>query len=144
MKKQDKYAGVDPGIVQIVRILAENGVETCQSCAASGPFGEGAGKQNGDSHSYPEPTVDFVGNFASGFYALQLALDYGLPVSELRRTWRMNSGEPEGPIWSMTFNLSKNNLTGWLAPGEKPYVKTHGKCGYGTMEPTDKERRKLR
>lgn len=52
--KRENYAGIDPGIRQIVRILAENGVETCQSCAAFGPFGEGSGKRNGDPHSYPK------------------------------------------------------------------------------------------
>jgi hypothetical protein len=126
-----RYAEIDPGIRQVVRILAENGVETCQSCAASGPFGEGSGKKNGDTHSYPEPTVDFIGSFASGFAALEIALSHALPVSELRRVWRMNNGEPEGPIWSMTFHLHPRDLVGWLAPDCKPYKKVHGKCWCG-------------
>lgn len=132
-KSNDKYGGIDPGIKQIVRILTGNGVETCQSCAGSGPFGEGSGKKLGDRHSYPEPTVDFEGNFAAGFLALVVAIDHGLPVSELRRVWRMHNGEPVGPLWSMTFCLSPNNLTGWLAPDAKPYEKVHGKCCCGTI-----------
>lgn len=129
----DNYAGIDPGIMQIVRILAENGVETCQSCASSGPFGERSGKQNGDAHSYPEPTVDFIGSFAAGFHALEVALTHGLPVRELRRVWRMHDGEPEGPIWSMTFDLNPSNLRGWLAPDAKPYEKVHTKCWCGSI-----------
>ena len=128
--KRDWYDGIDPGIKQIVRILKENGVETCQSCAASGPF-DGGGKREGDKHSYLEPTVDFIGNFASGLHALEVAMDHGLPVSELRRVWKIQRGEPEGPIWSMTFCLSAKNLTGWLAPEAKPYRKVHGKCWCG-------------
>jgi hypothetical protein len=130
-KKVDQYAGIDPGIRQIVRILSENGVETCQSCAASGPFGQGSGKDNGDAHSYSEPTVDFIGSLAAGFHALSVAMTHGLPVAELRRVWKMNNGEPEGPIWSMTFNLASEKLTGWLAKDSKVYKKVHGKCYCG-------------
>ena len=127
----EKYSGIDPGIKQIVRILAENGVETCQSCAASGPFGERAGKKNGDAHSYPEPTVEFQGSLAAGFHALEIAMTHGLPVGELRRVWSFQNGEPVGPIWAMTFNLGPRNLVGWLAPDAKPYEKVHGKCWCG-------------
>jgi hypothetical protein len=127
----DQYAGIDPGIVQIVRILAENGVETCQSCAASGPFGERSGKRNGDAHSYPEPTVEFLGNRAAGFHALEVAMNHGLPVSELRRVWSIQDGEPVGPHWAMIFCLSPGNLIGWLAPDAKPYHKAHGQCWCG-------------
>ena len=129
--KWDKYAGIDPGIKQIVRILKENGVETCQSCAASGPFGEGSGKRNGDAHSYPEPTVDFIGSQAAGFHALSVALTHDLPVVELRRVWHFKNGEPDGPIWSMIFDLSPHHLVGWLAKDAKPYKKKHGKCYCG-------------
>lgn len=122
-KRWDKYDGIDPGIRQIVRILAENGVETCQSCAASGPFGEGSGKRNGDAHSYPEPTVEFFGSIASGYHALEIALAHDLPVTELRRVWSIQDREPVGPHWAMTFDLSPHHLVGWLAPGAKPYRK---------------------
>ena len=131
MLKHDKYSGIDPGIRQIVRILAENGVETCQSCAATGPFGEGSGKRNGDAHSYPDPIVEFRGSPADGFHALHVAMAHGLPVAELRRVWSVQDGEPVGPHWAMTFALNPKTLTGWLAPDAKPYKKVHGKCWCG-------------
>lgn len=132
-RKWDEYAGIDPGIVQIVRILAENGIETCQSCAASGPFGEGSGKGNGNAHSYFEPIVEFRGSFAAGFRALEIALAHALPVMELRRTWSIQDREPTGPHWAMTFDLSPRHLTGWLAPEARPYRKVHAKCWCGAM-----------
>lgn len=122
-KKFDKYDGIDPGIVQIVRILAENGVETCQSCAGFGPFGKGSGHKDGDKHAYPEPTVDFMGDQYAGYHALSVALAHGLPVRELRRVWEIRDREPVGPLWSMTFDLSARNLVGWLSPGCRPYKK---------------------
>jgi hypothetical protein len=122
--KPNNYAGIDPGIMQIVRILAENGVETCQACAASGPFGPGSGKKLGDAHSYHVPTVDFVGSFAAGFQALSIALTHGLPAADLSRVWEMRDGEPNGPIWRMTFTL---------APDAKPYRKAHAKCWCGAV-----------
>ena len=131
MLKHEKYSGIDPGIRQIVRILAENGVETCQSCAATGPFGEGSGKRRGDAHSYPEPIVEFHGSPAAGFHALQVAMTHGLPVAELRRVWSIQDGEPVGPHWAMTFAFNPKTLTGWLAPDAKPYKKVHGKCWCG-------------
>lgn len=129
----DKYAGIDPGIKQIVRILAENGVETCQSCAASGPFGEGSGKRKGDAHSYPEPTVEFLGGREAGFHALAVAMTHALPASELRRVYSIQNGEPVGPHWAMTFDLSAARMTGWLAPDAKPYEKAHGPCFCGAQ-----------
>jgi hypothetical protein len=133
MSKPDAYAGIDPGIVQVVRILAENGVETCQSCAASGPFGKDSGKTEGDAHSYPEPTVEFRGGAAAGWHALNVAITHGLPVHELRRVWSIEEGVPVGPHWVMTFALNPHTLVGWLAPDAKPYVKTHGQCWCGAL-----------
>jgi hypothetical protein len=131
--KSDKYDGIDPGIRQIVRILTENGVETVQSCAASGPFGKDSGKMRGAPHAYTEPTVEFRGGPAAGFHALEVAVTHGLPVAELRRVWSMQDGEPVGPHWAMTFYLTPQHLTGWLAPDAKPYKKTHGKCWCGVL-----------
>lgn len=124
-ERRDWYERLDPGIRQIVRILAENGVDTCQSCAGSGPFGEQSGKRNGDAHSYIEPTVEFYGSASAGFAALSIAMQHRLPVVSLRRLWNIEDGEPVGPIWSMTFNLSPHELVGWLAPGCAPYEKMH-------------------
>lgn len=128
-----KYSGIDPGIRQIVIILAENGVETCQSCAASGPFGQRSGKRDGDAHAYAEPTVEFVGSRAAGLHALEIALTHALPVAELRRVWSIQDGEAVGPHWAMTFDLSPSNLVGWLAPDATPYQKVHSKCWCGVL-----------
>lgn len=120
---EEFYLELDPGIRQIVRILSGNGVETCQSCAASGPHGTRSGYPAGlGPHSYPDPTVEFTGSYADGFRALSIALAHGLPVSELRRVWNVTrQGEPSGPIWALIFCLHPNNLLGWLAPDAETY-----------------------
>jgi hypothetical protein len=87
------YSGMDAGIREAVRILIENGIETIQSC------------QGGTGHAYPEPTVEFTGSFGAGFRALAVAMEHGLQVSELRRVWSMQDGEPVGPHWAMTFRI---------------------------------------
>jgi hypothetical protein len=118
--REKMYAGVDPDIRQIVRILDQNGVETYESCAASGPHGKGY--PTNSKHAYAEPTVAFHGNDAAGLHALAIAIDHGLPVRDLHRTWSV-SGHREitGPTWKMTFDLSLRKLTGWLAPDCKVY-----------------------
>lgn len=82
---------IDPGICEEVRVLYENGIETTESC------------EGGPGHSFPEPTVRFRGDKAEGFRALGIALQNGLKVSELRRYWSIEGGEPVGPEWEMTF-----------------------------------------
>jgi hypothetical protein len=82
---------VDAGIRRAVRVLWEHGVETTQSC------------EGGDKHSFPEPTIRFTGTHAAGFWALGIAFEHGLSVSELRRVWIVLNGEPVGPEWEMTF-----------------------------------------
>jgi hypothetical protein len=116
----DWRQSLDPGIRQIVMILSGNGVETYESCAGSGPHGQGWPRGH-SAHSYPEPTVAFHGNFAAGLHALEVAINHGLPVSELRRVWSIQNGEPVGPTWHMTFDLSPRNLVGWLAKNCRPY-----------------------
>lgn len=87
---------VDPGIRNEVQILWENGVEMTESC------------QGGTGHSFHEPTVRFRGDHAEGFRALGVALQNGLKVSELRRFWSIQDGEPYGLEWEMTFVLNRN------------------------------------
>jgi hypothetical protein len=84
-------AALDPGIRRAVETLSDHGVETFESCEA------GAG------HAYPEPTVRFFGHAGAGWHALGIALQHGLPVVALRRTWPVAEGEPTGPYWEMTF-----------------------------------------
>jgi hypothetical protein len=82
---------LDKGILPIVRVLRENGVETFESC------------EGGEGHAFFEPTVRFHGGHAEGFRALSIALQHGLKVCELRRYYSIEDGEPVGPHWEMTF-----------------------------------------
>jgi hypothetical protein len=83
---------IDAGIAHEVRILWENGVETCESC------------QGGQGHPYPEPTIRFLGGQSEGPRALGIALQFKLRVMALRRVWSIVDGEAVGPIWEMTFD----------------------------------------
>ena len=83
---------LDPGIAYAVAVLRSGGVETFESC------------ESGPSHCFLEPTVRFFGNSAAGYHAISVAMDYGLPVAELRRYWSLQDGELVGPQWEMTFS----------------------------------------
>ena len=82
---------LDPGIRDIVITLITNGVETFESC------------EGGRGHSFPEPTVRFEGASSEGLRALSVALENGLPVAGLRRTWGIIDGSIHGPWWELTF-----------------------------------------
>ena len=82
---------LDKGIEKAVRVLVDAGIETYESC------------EGGEGHCYPEPTVRFHGERPEGFRALGIALQNGLKVAYLRRTWPINDGEPTGPCWEMVF-----------------------------------------
>lgn len=83
--------GLDPGVAEYVRVLRAHGIETFESC------------QGGHGHAYAEPTVRFYGHRDEGFRALATALQRGLPVTDLRRTWPIYDGEPTGPYWEIVF-----------------------------------------
>lgn len=85
------YKKIDPGIRRAVEVLYAAGVETFESC------------EGGPGHPFPEPTVRFHGGQAEGFRALAVALQHGLRVSELRRYYFIQDGEPVGPHWELTF-----------------------------------------
>ena len=93
MKHVEIIDGIlDPGIAQFVKTLQEHGIETYESC------------EGGKGHSFPEPTIRFSGGPAQGYKAVWAAMTFGpLPVSDLRRFWRVLEGELEGPSWEMTF-----------------------------------------
>ena len=93
MVNKPPYKSLDPKIRRIVRILYENGIETFESC------------EGGHGHAFYEPTVRFFGQRAEGFKALAIAMNYGLRVSELRRYYSIQDGEPVGPHWEMTFRV---------------------------------------
>jgi len=82
---------LDPGIKRWVEILNGQGVMTFESC------------EGGEGHSFPEPTIRFHGNAAEGFRALTHAMDWGMPVRDLRMVWDITEGLPNGPEWEMTF-----------------------------------------
>lgn len=85
---------LDPGIRRYVLILRGQGIETFESC------------QGGDGHVFPEPTVRFHGNSVEGYRAFTAAMNYGLPVSALRRYYQVIDGQLEGPWWEMTFRTT--------------------------------------
>lgn len=87
--------GLDQEIEPIVHILRAHGVETCQSC------------QGGPGHSYPVPTVDFLGDESAGWRALSVAIAFAMPIAELRRTWPVRNLSVGSPVWQMTFVGSK-------------------------------------
>jgi hypothetical protein len=91
------WSKIDPGIEHELRILRQHGIETIESC------------QGGQGHPFPEPTIRFNGNRAEGFKALGIALQNGLKVTELRRVWSVQDGEPVGPQWEITFYHPNGN-----------------------------------
>lgn len=82
---------LDEGIAGAVIILRRHNVETSESC------------QGGEGHAFPEPTIRFFGGRAEGLRALSVAVAHDLPVTDLRRTWDIVSGEIRGPEWEMVF-----------------------------------------
>lgn len=89
------YRSIDKGILDRVKLLRENGVETFESC------------EGGNGHAYFEPTIRFHGERAEGFRALSVAMTYRLEVRELKRVWVINDGEPTGAWWEMVFTPTK-------------------------------------
>jgi hypothetical protein len=84
---------LDKGIENAVNVLIAASVETFESC------------EGGNGHAYSEPTIRFHGERGEGFRALGVALQHGLKVTALRRTWPVNDGEPTGPWWEMVLLL---------------------------------------
>jgi hypothetical protein len=94
----DYDSPLDPGIAVAVIALNDANVETFESC------------EGGPGHAYPEPTVRFHGNQAEGLRALAVAMNAGLRVSALRRTWPILDEEPTGPWWELTFVLASDPI----------------------------------
>jgi hypothetical protein len=86
---------LDPGIERAVYVLRAAGVETFESC------------EGGDGHSYPEPTVAFHGPPSEGFRAFAVAVQNGLDVWALRRTWSHENNELTGPRWELVFRSQR-------------------------------------
>lgn len=89
---------LDPGIRRAVLILRAAGVETFESCDGS------------SGHAMPEPTVKFFGDPWAGFKAFAVAMENGLPVLSLRRSYNVVGGALEGPWWEMTFRTTVRDV----------------------------------
>lgn len=92
------YAGqwglpLDRLISYAVKVLRDANVETYESC------------EGGHGHAFAEPTIRFFGGAAEGLRAVSIALQHGLPISDLRRFWTVVDGELNGPHWEVTFHL---------------------------------------
>jgi hypothetical protein len=91
VRRLAEIPGLDPAIAGAVKVLRDAGVPTYESC------------QGGGGHAFPEPTVRFKGDYAEGITALGVALVNRLPVYELRRVWRLDDGELNGPWWDLVL-----------------------------------------
>lgn len=85
------FQRLDKGIEKAVAALHAAGLKTYESC------------EGGPGHSFPEPTVRFNGDLQEGLRAVSAALEAGLKVYQLRRVWRVNENELEGPWWDLVF-----------------------------------------
>ena len=83
---------LDRCISYAVKVLRDTGVETYESC------------EGGEGHAFTEPTIRFFGGATEGLRVVAVALQHGLPVSDLRRFWTVIDGELSGPHWEITFH----------------------------------------
>jgi hypothetical protein len=90
---------LDPGIIRILRIFKEAGIETCQSCEGpKGMFPEG---QHGVGHSYEHPTIDVLGE---PWKALDVANTYAAQVDQISEVFGVRDGRPVEHFWRIEFN----------------------------------------
>jgi hypothetical protein len=82
---------LDDGIRDIVVVLHDHRIETCQSC------------EGGPGHSYPQPTVDFLGGVAQGYAAVSVAVQHGYRPQRLSRVWNILDGDIYEAVWRIEF-----------------------------------------
>lgn len=102
---------IDAGIIPMVEVLFANGIETFESC------------EGGNGHAFPEPTVRFHGNAWAGLKAFGVAMEHGLPVLAVKRSYAVVDGQLVGPEWEMTFRTGafvSARQGGLPATGEYP------------------------
>lgn len=92
----EAFEELDSGIREAVTILRSAGVETFESC------------EGGAGHAFPKPTIRFHGDAWAGYHAFSVAMQHGLPVTELRTVWDVINGQLVGPGWEMTFRTPVN------------------------------------
>jgi hypothetical protein len=89
---------LDPGIIRVVRILKEAGVETYQSC--EGPEGMLPEGRHGVGHSYHGATVDV----RQPWMALDTCNAYGIRVDEISERFSLVDNRPVEHRWSVVLN----------------------------------------
>ena len=82
---------IDEKIKPYVMTLRQAGIETIESC------------QGGDGHSSPEPFIRFAGDYAEGYKAFAVALNYDFPLLKLCLTYDVDRQTLKGPYWDMVF-----------------------------------------
>lgn len=90
---------LDPGIIRVVRILNESGIETCQSC--EGPDGLMPEGRHGTGHAYTEATVDVT---YQPWAVLDVCNQYGIRVDQISECFRVEDGRPVGHVWSVELH----------------------------------------
>lgn len=90
---------LDPGIVRIVRIFKEHGVETQQSC--EGPEGMQTKGRHGVGHCYRAPTIEIIGE---PWKALDVANNYAAQVDTISEVFEVRDGRPVQHFWRIEFN----------------------------------------
>lgn len=85
------YVRVDDGIARAVRILWGAGIQTYESC------------EGGPGHSARDPFVRFFGTHGTGYRALGIAMEWGLPVVRLNYSHHVVDGEVDGPFCELVF-----------------------------------------
>jgi hypothetical protein len=90
---------LDPGIVRILRIFKEHGIETCQSC--EGPKGMQPEGRHGAGHCYENPTIDVT---YQPWAALDIAMQYGVRVDQISEVFRVEGWRPVEHLWRVEFN----------------------------------------
>ena len=93
--------GVDKGIGLAVGILLRNGVETFESC------------EGGTDHAFTQPTIRFyISSPGSIWKAVEILIQHGLPIYEVRITWDILDGLPTGPHGEVTFRRKMEPVKG--------------------------------
>lgn len=90
---------LDPGIVRILRIFKEAGIETCQCC--EGPNGMQPEGRHGEGHCYRYPTIDILGE---PWKALDVANTHDCQVDQISEIFDVRDGRPVGHFWRIEFN----------------------------------------
>ena len=97
-EKSFRFASfIDAGILPAVEILNKHGFETFESC------------QGGEGHSFPEPTVRFLGSEFDLIRAYEICECYGLTVLAAKRVYKkadvyISKTKHIGFAWEKPFN----------------------------------------